>query len=224
MGVCYCCHFFGGVKLPLENDIRLAIGCTFHNNIINNVVQGLQFNTSNLMFASWIRTYTNVKIQNEPPNYIQNWIFSIVDLDSKPNMLKFEKEGSKSNVKTKTCCYFQNLMFDNWVLFRVLFFIGSVHREETMHWCRIWALNFGSNLTCCECHLCNIMYAYDKCSCSIEVHASKWKKLDPTWKAFSLKFESTIKDIIINHYAMNFLLIMCKTTKLVIEHLSFKRA
>jgi hypothetical protein len=42
-------------------------------------------------------------------------------MDSKLNMLKFEKEGSKFNMKTKTSCYFQNLMFDNWVLFKDFF-------------------------------------------------------------------------------------------------------
>jgi hypothetical protein len=52
--------------LRLENDMQLVIGGVFSSNIINNVVQGLQFNTRYLMFASWIRTYTNVKNQNEP--------------------------------------------------------------------------------------------------------------------------------------------------------------
>jgi len=52
IGVCSCCHFFGGVKLPLENDMRLVIGGAFSSNIINNVVQGLQFNTRYLMFTS----------------------------------------------------------------------------------------------------------------------------------------------------------------------------
>ncbi len=47
IGVCSCCHFFGGAKPPLENDIQLAIGGAFNNNIINNVVHGLQFTTSN---------------------------------------------------------------------------------------------------------------------------------------------------------------------------------
>jgi hypothetical protein len=47
IGVCSCCQFFGGAKLRLENDIWLAIGGAFSSNIINNVVQGLQFNTSN---------------------------------------------------------------------------------------------------------------------------------------------------------------------------------
>jgi hypothetical protein len=73
------------------------------------------------------------------PKLHSKLIFSVVDLDSKPNMLKFEKEGSKFNVKIKTTSYFQNLMFDNWVLFIDFFFIGSTHREETMHWCKIWA-------------------------------------------------------------------------------------
>jgi hypothetical protein len=46
-------------------------------------------------------------------------------------------------------------------------FIGSAHREETMHWGRIRAYNFGSNLTQCVSDIQSTMWAYDGWACSI---------------------------------------------------------
>ncbi len=37
-------------------------------------------------------------------------------------------------------------------------FVGSAHKEETMHWCKIWAYNFGFNWTQFVSDIWSIMY------------------------------------------------------------------
>jgi hypothetical protein len=75
--------------------------------------------------------------------------------------------------------------------------IASAHVEQSTHWCRIWTKNLGLNLTQCASHIWSTMSAYGGCACSIEVHASRSKVLDPIREVFSLELEPATKGRVI---------------------------
>jgi hypothetical protein len=85
----------------------------------------------------------------------------------------------------------------------VLCFIDDwqVFHQKPTCWCRIWAENFGWNLTQCVSETWSTMCAYDGWACCIEVHASGWEILHPVREVFSLKFEPAIKGRVIPLWA-----------------------
>jgi hypothetical protein len=65
-------------------------------------------------------------------------------------------------------------------------FYWLCHNHDTLSTvCRLWLQwstaeikQLGSNLTHCVSDIWNIICAYGKCACSIEVHASRWEVLN----------------------------------------------
>ncbi len=78
--------------------------------------------------------------------------------------------------------------------------LAGFHQKSTW-WCRIWAENFGWNLTQCVSETWSTMCAYDRWACCIEVHVSSWEILHPVREVFSLKFEPAIKGRVIPLWA-----------------------